>query len=280
MEDGLKILLNTYWSSNGWKDGTISDNDFQQAKREGYMFDYPKRISHEQTLTKLADVLSKIKPQDVANAFLHSLSSRQLEYRSALGSYWYAVAIPKHSATNEKRCEICEWYAWNTTPDEYEMKHGINVLNFERYKWSGVRHTNLSYALFDLEQFLLLPEMAAKESDIELLIKLLKCMEDLESHNKVGKYRDYLLKKKIIKSNKSEMGSLLDILGICGILSSDNYPCYQLRFADMTRRAPVEHTNDFSFPVNRWQVKDGVNTERFQKVFGMLTQNEYIEQLG
>lgn len=52
MDDGLKILLNTYWSSNGWKDGAISDNDFQQAKREGYMFDYPKRISHEQTLTK------------------------------------------------------------------------------------------------------------------------------------------------------------------------------------------------------------------------------------
>ncbi|SHL37283.1 hypothetical protein SAMN02745136_04733 [Anaerocolumna jejuensis DSM 15929] len=67
MDDGLKILLNTYWSSNGWKDGAISDNDFQQAKREGYMFDYPKRISHEQTLTKLAVVLFKIKPQDVAN---------------------------------------------------------------------------------------------------------------------------------------------------------------------------------------------------------------------
>ena len=134
----------------------------------------------------------------------------------------------------------------------------------------GVRHTDLSYALFDLEQFLLLPEMAATESDIELLIKLLKCMEDLESHNKAGKYRDYLLKKKIIKSNKSEMGSLLDILGICGILSSNNYPCYDVKFADITWRAPVEHTNDFSFPFNRWQVKDGVNTERFQKVFGML----------
>ncbi|MGN6710480.1 hypothetical protein [Anaerocolumna jejuensis] len=149
MDDGLKILLNTYWSSNGWKDGAISDNDFQQAKREGYMFDYPKRISHEQTLTKLADVLFKIKPQDVANAFLYSLSSRKLEYRSALGS-------------------------------------------------------------------------------------------------------------------------LLDILGICGILSSNNYPCYDVKFADITWRAPVEHTNDFSFPLNRWQVRDGVNTERFQKVFGML----------
>lgn len=233
------------------------------------MFDYPKRISHEQTLVQLDNILSKIKPQDVANAFLYSLSSRRLEYRSALGSYWYAVAIPKHSATNEEYCEICEWHAWHTTPNEYEMKLGVNVFNFERHKWGGVRHTHLGYALFDLEQFLLLPQVAATESDIELLIKLLKCMEDLENHNKAGKYRDYLLKQKIIKSNKNEIGTLLNILGVCGVLSSDNYPCYDIRFTDITSRAPVEHSNDFSFPLNRWQVKDGVNNERFQKVFGM-----------
>lgn len=100
-------------------------------------------------------------------------------------------------------------------------------------------------------------------------------MEDLKSHNKAEIYRDYLLKKKIIKSNKSEMGSLLDILGICGILSSNNYPCYDVKFADITWRAPVEHTNEFSFPLNRWQVKDGVNTERFQKFLACSTQNEH-----
>lgn len=71
------------------------------------------------------------------------------------------------------------------------------------------------------------------------------------------------------------MGSLLDILGICGIFSSNNYPCYDIRFADITWRVPVEHTNDFSFPLNRWQVKDGVNTERFQKVMVCSTQNEH-----
>ncbi len=37
----------------------------------------------------------------VADAFLNSLSTRKLEYRAALGSYWYAVAIPKHSSTDE-----------------------------------------------------------------------------------------------------------------------------------------------------------------------------------
>ena len=41
MENGLDILLSTYWSSAGWKDGSISENDFIYAKEKGYMFDYP-----------------------------------------------------------------------------------------------------------------------------------------------------------------------------------------------------------------------------------------------
>ena len=47
MKNGLKILLNTYWNSKGWKDGTISKEDFEVAKKEGFMFDYPKYISHD-----------------------------------------------------------------------------------------------------------------------------------------------------------------------------------------------------------------------------------------
>lgn len=234
------------------------------------MFDYPKYISHEQTFSKLADVLSKIKPQDVANAFLYSLSTRKLEYRSALGSYWYAVAIPEHLTTNEKHCEICGWHAWNTIPNQYEINRGLNILNFERFKWGGIRHTDLCYALFDLEQFLLLPKIAAMKADVELLIQILKCVKDLEPNNKAAKYRDYILKKKIIESNRNEMECLLNVLGVCGILSNIKFPCYDVKFADLICRSPVEHFNDFSFPLNRWQAKDGINKERFQKVFGML----------
>ena len=32
MKKGLEILLNTYWNSSGWKDGTISKEDFEMAK--------------------------------------------------------------------------------------------------------------------------------------------------------------------------------------------------------------------------------------------------------
>ena len=41
MENGRNILIKTFWSSNGWKDGTISKDNFEIAKNEGFMFDYP-----------------------------------------------------------------------------------------------------------------------------------------------------------------------------------------------------------------------------------------------
>ena len=74
MDNGLKILLDTYWSSDGWK------------------------------------LDCQIPKEDISNAFLYSLSTRKLEYRSALGSYWYAISIPKHELyigdgqTKNKHC--------------------------------------------------------------------------------------------------------------------------------------------------------------------------------
>ena len=61
---------------------------------------------------------------------------------------------------------------------------------------------------------------------------------------------------------------ILDILGICGILSSSDAPSYCDHFANVMERSPREHTNDFTYPVNRWHASDGINEDRFQKVFG------------
>lgn len=275
MDNGLKILLDTYWSSDGWKlDCQIPKEDFEIAKKEGYMFDYPKVESHQESLERLESILKKVSKEDISNAFLYSLSTRKLEYRSTLGSYWYAISIPKHELyigdgqTKNKHCYFCGWSTWYEKPDEYQKSHGLNVYNFERYKFGGVRQEYLNYVLFDLEQFLKLPKVRPTEQDKKILIDILKCVKELQETDKVGKLRDLITKKKIIKSNKNELSVVLGILGICGILSSKEFPCYQERFVNEYQRSPVEHKNDFKYPINRWYAKDGVNKERFEKVFG------------
>lgn len=261
MDKGLKILLATYWSGGMWGHNAPSDADFLLAKTEGYMFDPAPMRTHDETLRRLRSVLEEISAEDVANSFLYSLSTRQLQYRSALGSYYYALAIPEHNHDEQKACYLCNWLPG-------DKLSGNNIFNFERYKWGGVRHTSPEYALFDLEQFLLLPKVTPTEEDFHILKSILYTMDELPPSKKAGAYREQITKKKLLKSNKDEVEILLEILGICGVLSCTDAPCYCDCFVDVWHRAPVEHTNDYKYPLNRWHVSDGVNKERFRKVFG------------
>ncbi len=68
------------------------------------MFDSAPVLTYDETLRALRTVLNKISPKDVANAFLFSLSTRKPQYRSALGSYYYALAIPDHSHDTTGAC--------------------------------------------------------------------------------------------------------------------------------------------------------------------------------
>jgi len=282
MENGLKILVGSFWSGGQWNYKKPSDGDYELAKAEGYLFD-PVNLTHDQTLEKLRSVVEKISPEDVANAFLYSLSTRQLQYRSALGSYYYALSIPEHSSESESVCHFCNYLSMCSDPDHWEQPgipewtkdsdsgaeySGYNVFNFERYKWGGVRHAQPEYTLFDLEQFLLLPKVTPTEADREILRKILHGPRELIPNQKVSAYQKLITKKRLLKSNAEEVKVLLNILGICGVLSGPEAPCYCERFADKWERAPKEERSTYSYPVNRWKAWDGVNEARFEKVFG------------
>ena len=270
MDKGLKILLNTYWSSQGWKDGSISDADFKVAKSEGYMFDYPIYETHDDTLESARSITATISKQEIANAFLYSLSTRKLEYRSPLASYYYIKSIPKHTHVGEKHCGICDWYGFETNPSEYEKRLGVNVYNFERYKWGGVRHDKLSYAKFDVEQFTKLPKVEYKHEDLQILSLIFNQIKSLPATAKAGGYSRLITSKKILKSCKSEIDIMLGILSMCDVISSTDNRGYLYGFANaIGDRDPVEHSNDYAFPLNRWKARDGINFDAAIEVFGI-----------
>ena len=113
-----------------------------------------------------------------------------------------------------------------------------------------------------------MPKVTPNFNDREILKRILKCVDSLESNDKVGKLSNMIIKEKIFKSNKNEIHGILNILGICGVLSSDEFPCYEDEFVDEYRRNPIEHKNDFDYPVNRWKASDGINYIKFEKIFG------------
>lgn len=262
MEKGKAILFSLYWHAGQWNDGNVTEEDYAYAKERGFLFDPPEAESHEDALKRAKAAVEKIDARDVANAFLYSLSTRELQYRSALGSYYYAKAIPEHRLEDTGEDFHCYLCGWCNGASDY------NVFSFERYKWGGVRHTQLDYAAFDLEQFLKQPKVTPREEDISALRELLACVRELEPRNKAGKLRDLVSQKKLLQTNKNEITGILEILGICGILAGTECPGYETYFADEYCRAPQEHTNDMQYPLNHWRVSDGINEKRFEEVFG------------
>ncbi len=211
---------------------------------------------HDELLSLLKETVDKVSPEAVAKAFLYSLSTRDMRYRSALGSYYYAVAIPEHRHQGHDTCQFCAWMHLRLPSGLEEQYHSFNE---ERDAYGGVRHTCPEYALYDLQQFLLLPKVKPSEKDMDIFRAILHTMDELPGTKKASAYRELITRKKLFRSNKAQVKTLLDILGICGVLSSQEHPCYCVRFVDEYERAPREHTNDYTYPVNHWHVSAGVN---------------------
>lgn len=278
LDKGKKILLKTFWNSQGYNYTDPTPEEFALAVAEGYMFEGSHPLSHCDTLTALKEVVAQISPADVAGAFLYSLSTRALEFRSAIGSYWYARAVPDHEQAGSWCCPYCGWtegyHDFRVQKTKYREgpwmpKHSMeNSCNFHRYKFGGRHHNETPYALFDLQQFLKLPKVNPTETDYAMLRGILRAIDELEPKRKAGAYRDLLLKKKIIPCNRYEISSLIDILGLCGILSTVEHPCPDVEFRGRLGIDPPEIRSDIAYPVCWWHASDGVNEERFRVVFG------------
>ena len=145
------ILVQTYWK-NGWidsKDIKTNPADFAYAKEKGLMFD-PLTISHDECIEKIFEILPKISEEKVSKAFLSSLSTRRLDWRSGLASYFIAKQLTPHKYTpvesghsyekgiivyTSYTCGICRDLKYGIIGDENYENEDLNVLNFERIKW-------------------------------------------------------------------------------------------------------------------------------------------------
>jgi len=94
----LKILFDAFWSPKGWKKGAVRPEDFEFAKSAGVMFD-PVVASHSKVVERATKAIGDLTPRIVADGFLASLSNRQVELRSALGSYAFLQFFPEHEHT-------------------------------------------------------------------------------------------------------------------------------------------------------------------------------------
>lgn len=258
----LKILFDTYWSSSGWNRSVLLPNaeDHAYAKSQRVMFD-PVKLTHNNAVSGLRALIPRLSQRQVADGFLASLSTRRLEWRSALGSYAVARWLPEHEETpGERKCRVCGLYAG-------EQAHDLSIFNFERHKWGGVRHSDPVYASLDLTLFLEEPPPAPTAEDIAICRDLLAAFHAVPSSTTSAELHKHF--PKALKANKAERDQVIAILGLCGILGTVDHPGFAERFVPRHQRTlPNRHFVDMAYPACWWIGSDGVNEKRLQEVFG------------
>lgn len=261
----LTILSATYWSSSGWKEHRITPAaDFEYAKAAGIMFD-PIQVTHDQTIDWAFRSRSGVSQEDVVRGFLTSLSSRRLELRSALASFAVLRNFPPHSWRQVERhgrqCPVCGAYSGTET-----QSADLNVLNFERFKWGGVRHEDPLYAAFDLERFNQADVPDPTDNDLVILRQIIQISASMPKGTSLADLAKALAPT--LPSNDAERRTLIGILGFCGVLQDPQKPGYREGFPPYSERERTPwHKDDWPYPVQWWNGAQGVSSEAIMDWF-------------
>lgn len=248
----VSILNATFWSASGWRTNpSVADEDFIYARSKGLMFESIE-LSHDEAVAAAISMVNATDRQTVTQAFLASLSSRRLDLRSALGSYAVGRHLSAHpliSSAGSLSCSCCGAYATSDDP---------NILNFERVKWGGVRHTHPRYIALDLELLSVQEAPAPSGNDIAIFHSILEAARGMGPSARLSDLAKAL--SKLLPSNDAERRTLIGILGYAGILIDPDRPDFREQFVPASEREQTPfHKDDWPYPVQWWNGSRGVN---------------------
>ena len=144
----------------------------------------------------------------------------------------------------------------------------ISVLNFERLKWGGVRHTQPLFAALDLEWFSSMHAPEPTKDDLDAFRKILDRASALSSNAGPNDLEQAI--KGLFASNKQERRVVIDILGLAGVLVPRWLPNFWDTYPLCAERKQPLNKNDWSYPVLWWKGADGINAKALDFWFPKL----------
>ena len=233
------------------KKQSVSAEELAYARKMGVVVaDRP--ITLDQSLDLLKRVFEAVSLEDAAQAFLYSLSSRDVDYRYILASYVYARS----------------WFSFDRgQTQEVPQKLTGTFFNWVKHKGGGIWGT-IGKPIFYLEQFVSMERRAASDSDVEILRSILELADSIDDEASGTALATAIRTAKLLPCNQAEAVGIVETLGICGILETPGHPGFLRSFTPPLERDTGDLRQSLSYPLNWWHGSDGVNWENAAGAYG------------
>ena len=268
----------------------LPDEEQREAIEAGYLLMGQEVFaSHNEAIQKAKERAATINKDEIADAFLYSLSTALCEYRSPLLSYYYIQSVTLHDFDSlwfhdgkeyhGSYCNICKY--------DNEKEKSTTFFGFTRSSFNSAAHAlaqkylfgsvcwfkyYIDYCIMDITQYSAMPKVKSSIHDRKILINALNLIKKLNPTDKAGEYIKQLYESKIMpNSTKDQISTFVDTLGSLNILhKSGDYAIIKGKEEyDNSYREAVEYKNDHPFPLTHWRVSDGVDWDEVQAIFNI-----------
>ncbi len=233
------------------KKHSVSAEELAYARKMGVVVE-DRPITLDQALDVLERCFEAVFLEDAAQAFLYSLSSRDVDYRYILASFVYARS----------------WFSFDRVQtQEVPEKLTGSFFNWVKHKGGGIWGT-IGKAIFYLEQFTSMERRAASDVDVEIFRSILELADSMEDEASGTALATAIRAAKLLPCNQAEAVGIVETFGICGILDTPGHPGFLHSFTPPLERDTGDLRQSLSYPLNWWCGANGVNWENAAEVFG------------
>lgn len=247
------------------KDTTTRDQDFEQMASAGLAF--PKvALTHDEAVEAC---FKAYRPDDrgkYANLFAAGLGARRPEWRSGLGAFALMQSMPRHKfqPNHAGVCEVCSGHA---RADQLDL----TFLNQIRFAVGGFVLAMRPYEIqFFLRQQNLLDDIEPTDTDRRLLNAILDAARNASPSTTPLVLTKLLKKSDSPKLTNDQWRSLIETMGLCGILQPAEHPGYLSHFTNPGLAPHKTRSSDWAYPVDFWTGADGVNESAVDFWFGNM----------
>jgi hypothetical protein len=255
----LKILC----SYNPNQPRETTTEEFALLKTAGLAFD-PIKLTHDELVKWALREFASCNKKSVADSYLIGVGRNQSNLRAPLAAYSVMTHFPIHryQTITDRYCSTC---AELQNPE-------IDLTFVNRCRWSGsLIGREPSRLAFYLQQHNADEIDKPSEADIRKFCDVLDVIGACPQEEKPTTLYKKIRKIPGIKMSDEEGRHFLDTLGYAGILQTPEHQGFIYRYVGHITPAK-SHSSDWSYPVDFWTGKNGVNTDALKYWFSAYPQ--------